>query len=143
MKPFGLALTLTLLAAPALAEPPITYPYEGSFADATFAVENAIIGQGLVVDHTSHVGEMLARTGSDLGATKEIFEAADVFLFCSATLSREVMEADPLNIQHCPYAIFVTQIDGKVQIGHRDYPEGPMEAVEQLLKTIATEATAF
>ena len=38
---------------------------EGSFDDISFAVEQAITNEGLVIDLTSHVGDMLARTGGD------------------------------------------------------------------------------
>ena len=41
-------------------------PFNGAFDDATFAVENAIIGQGLVVDWVSHVGDMPNRTDVDV-----------------------------------------------------------------------------
>ena len=63
-----------------------TYDFDGDFSDATFAVESAIIDKGLVIDYVSHVGEMLARTGADVGSDVQIFDAADVFLFCSAVL---------------------------------------------------------
>ncbi len=118
----------------------VTYPYDGSFDDATFAVENAIIGKGLVIDHVSHTGEMLARTGADVGSDVEIFRAADVFLFCSAVVSRKVMEADPMNIAHCPYSIFVTDIAGEVAIGYPTYPEGPMQEVQTFLDEIIQTA---
>ena len=118
-------------------------PYDGSFDDASFAVESAIIGRGLVIDYVSHVGEMLNRTGGDVGSGAKIFDAANIFLFCSAVVSREVMEADPANIQHCPYGIFVTDTDGTVMIGHRTYPEGAMQKVETLLREIAQEASEF
>ncbi|THH38031.1 DUF302 domain-containing protein [Aliishimia ponticola] len=132
-----------LMAAPALAGEAVTTPYDGSFEDATFAVETAIVGQGLKIDYTSHVGEMLARTGADVGSTTEIFKAADIFLFCSASLSREVMEADPMNIAHCPYGVFVAQTADGVVIGHRKYPEGEMQKVEALLDEIVKEAVSF
>ena len=121
----------------------ISVPFEGSFEDATFAVESAIVDRGLVIDHISHVGEMLSRTGADVGSAKEIFKAADVFLFCSAVLSREVMEADPMNIVHCPYNIFVADRGGGVIIGYRDYPDGSMQKVEDFLAEIVAEATEF
>ncbi len=133
----GLALGL---ATPVVAQDVITLPYDGSFDDATFAVESAIIGQGLVIDHVSHVGEMLDRTAADVGSDTKLFEAADVFLFCSARISRQVMEADPANIAYCPYSIFVTDRDGQVQIGYRSYPDGSMDVVEDLLQQIAQEA---
>ncbi len=122
------------------AEDAITYPFSGSFDDATFAVESAIIGRGLVIDYVSHVGEMLERTGEDVGSDVTLFKEADVFLFCSATVSRSVMEADPMNLVHCPYGIFVAERDGEVMLGHRQYPEGPMQEVQTLLSDIVNEA---
>ncbi|MCP4820439.1 MAG: DUF302 domain-containing protein, partial [Shimia sp.] len=109
----SLIIALPLVCATALAaDEAITVPFDGSFDDATFAVESAIVGKGLVIDYVSHVGEMLNRTGGDVGSDKEIFKAADIFLFCSAVVSRQVMEADPMNIAHCPYGIFVAEDEG-------------------------------
>lgn len=140
MKKLILALLFSSNAAMA---DPIVVPFDGTFDDASFAVENTIIGRGLVIDFVSHVGDMLNRTGEDVGSGKQIFDQANVFLFCSAVVSRQVMEADPMNIQHCPYGIFVTDVDGEVMIGHRDYPDGPMDVVEALLQDIVSEARDF
>ncbi len=134
---------LFMAASPALSDAPIQTTFDGTFDDATFAVESAIVGRGLVIDYVSHVGDMLKRTAADVGSTKVVFERADIFLFCSAVVSRKVMEADPANIQHCPYGIFVAQRDGTVVIGYRDYPDGPMQLVETLLQEIVKEATEF
>ncbi|MGR3814864.1 MAG: DUF302 domain-containing protein [Cognatishimia activa] len=139
----NIVLPLLLLATPAFSEAPVLVAYDGSFEDASFAVESAIVDRGLVIDYVSHVGDMLNRTGVDVGSDAAIFDAADIFLFCSAVLSREVMEADPSNIQFCPYGIFVTEINGDVSIGHRTYPEGPMQKVQALLQDIVTDASAF
>ena len=130
-------------ASDATAQEAVTVPFNGSFEDATFAVESAIVGRGLVIDYVSHVGEMLARTKSDVGGSSDLFEAADVFLFCSAVLSRKVMEADPLNIAHCPYGVFVAEMGDGVAVGYRTYPDGPMKEVEALLRDIVEEAAAF
>ena len=140
MKAWICAASLTLAAAAATAQDVATYAYDGSFDDATFAVENAIVNKGLVVDHVSHVGEMLARTAGDVGADEKLFDGAEIYLFCSAVISREVMEADPLNIAYCPYSVFVYQRGGEVVIGHRSFPDGPMDIVENLLSEIAQEA---
>lgn len=133
-------IAAAFMAVPAFAQEAITYDFEGSFGDASFAVENAIVNKGLVIDYTSHVGEMLNRTGEDVGSEEMLFTEADIFIFCSAVISRQVMEADPMNIVHCPYGIAVTDRDGVVQIMHRDYPDGPMQAVEDLLSEIVAEA---
>ncbi len=130
----------------AQAEEAVLYEYNGTFEDAKFGTTEAIIGQGLVIDYVSHVGDMLARTKADVGGTKDIFAAAEIYVFCSAAVSRRVMEADPMTVVHCPYNVFVIQMpgdDGKVYVGHRKYPEGPMQEVEDLLRKIAEEATAF
>lgn len=134
------AVFSNILTGQALAQEVITTPFDGSFDDATFAVESAIVGQGLVIDYVSHVGEMLNRTGADVGSDKQIFAAADIFIFCSAKLSREVMEADPMNIGFCPYGIFVAEDDNGVTVGYRSYPEGPMQKVQTLLSEIVEEA---
>ena len=137
-----LGLVMAGLPQIAVAQDAITYPFDGSFEDASFAIKNAIIDRGLVIDYTSHVGDMLNRTGADVGSDVAIFDNAQIFLFCSAAVSRRVMEADPMNIMHCPYGIFVADMGGEVMIGHRDYPDGPMQEVEALLDAIILEATA-
>ncbi len=133
-------LAIALVAGMAQAQNTTTYPFDGSFEDATFAVETAIVGKGLVIDFQSHVGEMLNRTGADVGSDIKVFDNADVFLFCSAVLSRKMMEADPMNIAHCPYGIFVTDREGQVSVGYRHLPDGAMQEVQTLLDDIAREA---
>lgn len=87
--------------------PPVTHQVDGEFDDIAFSVENAIINAGLVIENRSHVGDMLARTKEDVGGSKDIYTNAEIFTFCSATVSRQMMEADPANIQFCPYSIFL------------------------------------
>lgn len=134
------ALALACLPIAAAAQDMTTYSVDGSFDDATFGVESAILDRGLVIDYVSHVGDMLNRTGADVGSAVAIFDNANSYLFCSAVLSRKVMEADPANIAHCPYAVFVTDRDGVVEVGYRHFPEGPMQEVQALLDAIAREA---
>ncbi|MFK7940514.1 MAG: DUF302 domain-containing protein [Roseovarius sp.] len=141
MKPFHIMAAICIAATPLYAEEVAkTYPFDGSFEDATFAVESAIVGQGLVIDYVSHVGEMLERTGADVGSDVTLFAEADIFVFCSAVVSRRVMEADPMNIAHCPYGIFVADQQGKVTIGHRTYPQGAMQDVQTLLEGLVADA---
>lgn len=141
MKPFVFA-SLFVLASAAQAEEAIVVPFDGSFEDASFAVESAIVDRGLVIDYVSHVGEMLNRTGADVGSEAELFKEADIFIFCSAVVSREVMEVDPMNIAHCPYGVFVAEQADGVVVGYRTYPEGAMQKVQTLLSDIVVEATS-
>ncbi|CUH65149.1 hypothetical protein TG4357_01684 [Thalassovita gelatinovora] len=143
MKPFILAAALAAAAATtAFADGMVSYSTEDSFEDVVFGLENAILDQGLVIDAVSHVGEMLERTRADVGSNVTIFTHADVYSFCSANLSRKVMEADPMNIRFCPYDIFVAvQPDtGKTTIGYREFPDGPMQEVQALVDTITRAA---
>ena len=131
-----------LLAAPGAAQQIAATPFDGEVEDAAFAVENAIVNQGLVIDFVSNVGEMMDRTGADLGlGPSPVGESARVFLFCSATVSREVMEADPMNVANCPYGVFVAEIDGQPMIGHRVYDADTMGPVNALLDRIVAAAT--
>ena len=137
---FGLSLSFCLFSIVMADDIAVVHSFDGAFDDATFSVESAILDSGLVIDYVSHTGEMLARTGADLGSDVTIFDAADVFLFCSAVVSRRMMEADPMNIVHCPYSIFVADQEGDVVIGYRNYPDGIMKEVQALLEGIVQEA---
>ncbi|MCD1624737.1 MAG: DUF302 domain-containing protein [Paracoccaceae bacterium] len=144
MKRLMMSLCMSAFAATtALAQDMVTYTTDQSFDDVVFGLENAIIGEGLVIDATSHVGDMLERTKADVGSDVTIFVKADVYSFCSAQVSRKVMEADPMNIVFCPYDIFVAVSPDKpdqTMIGYRSFPEGPMKEVEALLDQIARTA---
>ena len=138
MKTIAGAAALVLTAFAAQAEM-ITYDTDQSFDDVVFGLESAILGEGLVIDHVSHTGEMLERTRADVGSDVVLFEQADIFSFCSASLSRKVMEADPMNIVFCPYDIFVMvrpDTPDVTTIGFRSYPDGAMKEIEALLDRI-------
>jgi uncharacterized protein (DUF302 family) len=122
----------------------------GSFEDVRDAVEMAITDRGLVVNNVSHVGEMLERTGKELGATKKIYLKAEVLEFCSAVVSRKMMEPDPDNIVFCPYVISVYVVPDKpneVRVAYRKpqiagSPESQkaLSAVDELLSGIVKDA---
>ncbi|APG48511.1 DUF302 domain-containing protein [Phaeobacter porticola] len=141
------AATLPLAALPAAAEQAgtpdrVSYETTLAFDDVIFGLESAITDRGLVVDHVSHVGEMLERTREDVGSDVVLFQQAEVYSFCSASLSRQVMEASPMNITFCPYDIFVAQQPDSetTTIGFRAFPEGEMQLIQTLLNDIVLEA---
>ncbi|MCM2562726.1 DUF302 domain-containing protein [Lutimaribacter sp. EGI FJ00015] len=141
MKRFLMAGIIAAAATVAQAQEAVTYTTEDSFDDVIFGLENAILDEGLVIDHVSHTGDMLERTKGDLDAEMTIYDMADIYSFCSAALSREVMEADPMNVQFCPYNIFVAQRPGEqVMIGYRPFPEGEMQKIQALLDGIVRNA---
>jgi uncharacterized protein (DUF302 family) len=104
----------------------------------------------MVVNNVSHVGEMLERTGKDLGATRQIFLKAEVLEFCSAVVSRRMMEPDPDNIVFCPYSISVYVVPdkpGEVRVAYRKpqlvgspASQKALKAVDELLTGIVQDA---
>ncbi len=141
VRTWALTLALALVAGSAGAQEAHVSVYDGTFDDAKFELEQAIVAQGLVIDLVSHVGDMLSRTATDVGSDVTIFDDAVVYAFCSAQISRQVMEADPANLVHCPYTIYVAERDEEVTLGYRDFPDGPMQVVEDLLGEIVAEVT--
>lgn len=145
MKNRILATALGLiLAAPAYADGFFTVEVKADYDDVVFAVEQAITNRGLVIDHVSYIGDMLARTKEDVSGTKDLFTGAQVFTFCSASVSREVMEAKLRNIQFCPYGVYVYQSaeeGAPVTVGYREFNEVSMQPVNYLLQQIVAEST--
>jgi len=138
-----LAATLITSAQIASAQEMVTYTTDLSYDDVVFGLESAIIDAGLKIDTLSKVGEMLERTRADIGSDKVLFTQAEVFSFCSAKVSRAVMEADPMNIVFCPYDIFVAELPdkpGQTTIGYRQFPEGAMQQVQSMLDAIVQSA---
>ena len=122
----------------------------GSFDDVKQMLVLAIENRGLVVNHESQVGEMLERTGRDIGASKRIYEKAELVEFCSASLSRQVMEADPRLLAFCPFGIGIYTLPGEAGTVHLVYRRPRLEGdgkaaqtlqqVDQLLRDILQEA---
>ncbi|WP_264212021.1 DUF302 domain-containing protein [Leisingera thetidis] len=142
MKQLIAAAALALTAQSAVAQEAVRYTTTLSYDDVVFGLENAITNRGLVIDHVSNVGRMLERTRAEVGSDIVLFQNAQVFSFCSAKLSRQVMEADPMNIAFCPYDIFVAQLPEaeEVTIGFHAFPQGEMQLIQQLLDGIVKEA---
>lgn len=116
----------------------------GNFAEVRDAITMAIENRGLVVNYVSHIADMLNRTGNDIGASKTVFEQAEIIEFCSASLSRRMMEADPHNIVLCPFALSVYSLPGeagKVWISYRQPQGSAAQLVGELLGGIAAEAS--
>ncbi len=125
------------------------YSVDGKFEDVRDDLELAITGRGIKINNVAHIGNMLERTGKDLGAAKQVFADAESFEFCSATVSRQTMEADPHNIVFCPYVISVYVLPdqpGRVHLSFRrplivgsDASKASLQAVENLLDEIVRE----
>ena len=140
----------TCIAGTAVAGDLFTVKSELAFEDVQQDVADAIINRGYVIDYTARIGEMLDRTRSDVGSTRKIYSGAETVQFCSAVLSRKMMEADATDIAYCPYVIFYYQAaaePGVVHVGYRKLPEGSSPqsqaaraTINKLLAEIVTEA---
>ena len=94
---------------------------------------------------------MLERTGKDVGSAKPLYVDAQSLQFCSAQLSRKMMEADAANVVMCPYTIVIyaaaSNPDRVVVTYRRPMRQGGSPAsraalreVDALLDAIAREA---
>jgi len=136
MKRFLALCALFCLPFSALAaEGTVLFKTQGAFQDVRDSVEMAIEGQGLKITNTNKIAAMLERTGKDLGETRQVYENAEQFEFCSATVSRRMMEADPHAIVMCPYSVAVYTIPGDktVYIAYRKPAATDNPALKQAL----------
>jgi len=123
-----------------------------SFDDVRQALSDAIVNRGYVIDHVSHISDMLKRTAQAVGATRDIYIHAETMQFCSAVLSRRMMAADAANIAYCPFAIFIYEPAGEAGTVYAGYRAlGPaanpasqavLNDINALLDDIVHEATA-
>ncbi|MGD8558663.1 MAG: DUF302 domain-containing protein [Gammaproteobacteria bacterium] len=122
---------------------------QGDFNEYKELLKLAISGRGIKISNTSFISHMLQRTKEAVGADRDIFVNAEAIEFCSATLSREMMAADPHNILYCPYIIYIYEVAGKPGVIHLAYRKLPIKGspdsrralkkVNKLLKEIIAE----
>lgn len=82
----------------------------GDFNDVKEFLLQAIAGRGIKISSTSYISKMLQRTKEAVGGREDIFKNAEAIGFCSATLSRQMMESDPHHIVFCPYTIVIYEL---------------------------------
>ncbi|WP_417410212.1 DUF302 domain-containing protein [Hoeflea sp.] len=139
-----IAVFMLAPAAHAAGDDVKTIESDAAFADVASGIENAIVNRGFKVDYHGFIGDMLKRTASDVDAGKTLYKDAEFFTFCSAVVSRKVMEADIGDIAYCPYVVFAYETEekpGTVTVGFRTLPEGgERDAVNALLTGIIEDA---
>jgi len=153
----SLALLILVASLPATAADSTgfskIYTTKGDFTSVRDSVVSAVEGRGLKINHINHISEMLDRTGKDLGASTQIYLNAEQIEFCSAALSRKMMEADPANIMVCPYSISVYNLPAHpdtIYVAYRKPPAVKAKAskaifnqVEKLLGDIIQEGISL
>jgi hypothetical protein len=88
-------------------------------------------------------------TAAAVGATKKIYLNAEQIEFCSATVSRQMMEADPHSVAMCPYIISIYNLPANPKTIYISYRKPPVvtspktkaafKAEEKLLDIIIKE----
>lgn len=155
---FGATLTvlaLSLSLAPAHSSAAggyAVYESESAFDDVMDGLKLAIQERGLYINNIMHMGEMLERTGKDLGHDEPIYQRAESIEFCSAVLSREMTAEAPERIVNCPFIISVYSLpgtEGATYVVHREFPEDQVAAsaamakVATMLKEVAQAAVSW
>jgi uncharacterized protein (DUF302 family) len=125
-----IALGSLWLAASVQAQSVVEARAQGTFEEIKQLLVIAIEGQGLVVAQVAEVGEMLARTGKDLGIATRIYERAEVLQFCSANYSRRMVEADPRLLAFCPFGVGIYTLPGETDTVHLVYRRMQAEGVD-------------
>ena len=147
-----LAAALLLLPGLALAAPYAVYESESDFDTVLDAAKNAIAERGLYINNVMHLGEMLARTGKDLGIGGPLYTRAESIEFCSATLSRKMVAEDPNRLVNCPFILSIYTLpgqEGKTHIVHRNVSaeevanSAAMREVAEMLKGVAEGAASW
>jgi len=128
-----------------------TITAKGVFGDVNNNVADAILNRGYVIDYHGFVGNMLKRTGKDLGSSKVYYKDAEFYQFCSAKLTRTAVAVDPGNIGYCPYVVVVYELEsapGVIRVGYRPLPQTGSAAskmalgnINAVLDSIVREAT--
>jgi len=151
-RPLISAAFLALLPTLALASPYAVYESESDFDTVLDAAKNAIAERGLYINNVMHLGEMLERTGKDLGIGGALYTRAESIEFCSATLSRKMIEENPHRLVNCPFILSIYTLpgqEGKTYIVHRNIPpeetanSAAMREVAEMLRGVAQGAASW
>lgn len=127
----------------------VVYTVKGDFDFVRDSVAAAVEGKGLKINHFNKISEMLDNTGAAVGDQNKIYRNAEQMEFCSATLSRQMLRADPHGIALCPYIISVYNLPADpntVYVSYRKLPLGntpkmrtALREVDKLFKSIIQE----
>ena len=84
-----------------------TVTINGDYAEIKESLEMAITDHGMVISKVFHISDMLERTGKAVGSIKAVYKKGEILSFCSASLSRKMMEENPEFISFCPFKISI------------------------------------
>jgi uncharacterized protein (DUF302 family) len=155
LKQYGLALVLAggLISQTAIgAGGYAVYTSDAEFADVMEGLKMAIQERGMYINNVMNMGEMLDRTGKDLGMDTPLYDQAESIEFCSAVLSREMSTENPAHVVNCPFIIAVYTLPGETDatyVAHREIPPDQIETspamakVAEMLRSISEAAVSW
>ncbi len=95
----------------------------------------------MYINNVMNMGEMLERTGKDLGMDEPIYGQAKTIEFCSAVLSREMTLEEPSRIVNCPFIVSVYTLPNDPRttyVVHREIPPDQVAGSKVMGKIAAT-----
>ncbi|ESQ14726.1 MAG: DUF302 domain-containing protein [Thiohalocapsa sp. PB-PSB1] len=128
------------------------YQSDSSFVDVMDGLKLAIEERGMYINNVMHIGEMLERTGKDLGMNEPIYTQANSIEFCSAVLSRKMAAENPEWIINCPFVVAVYTLPDRSDITyvvHHAIPpdqienSAVMKEVAEMLRGVAESAVSW
>jgi uncharacterized protein (DUF302 family) len=149
----ALSMSIGLLSQSVMGAPGYAvYTRDSAFSDVMDGLKMAIQERGMYINNVMNMGEMLERTGQDLGLGASPFGQAESIEFCSAVLSREMIQEDPARMVNCPFIISVYILPGDADttyVAHREIPTDQVESspimakVAEMLKSIAEAGVSW
>ncbi len=139
-----------LFSLPVSADEMRTFVKSGlAYDDVKQDLESAIERKGLKIGAVGDLGDMLGRTQGAVGAGN-VYKSAHYMQFCSAVLGHKLAAADPANIGHCPFLMFVYETvakPGEIVVGYRTITRtgsaatrAVQDEADAMLESIAREA---
>ncbi len=119
-------------------DPYAVYKSASPFADVMQALTMAIEEKGMYINNVMHMGEMLERTGKDLGMDQRIYAHAESIEFCSALLSRKMTSENPHRIVNCPFIISAYVLPGEADVTYIVHRKVNMGDAEGVMKEVAS-----
>lgn len=105
----------------------LVYEVSGDFADIEQQLVDTIEDRGIVISYISHAGAMLKRTADSVADSKQVYDNAEILLFCKAEVAHHLAMENPHNLILCPHAIGIYSLiaeKNKVFLSIRRAPEG-------------------
>lgn len=143
----SVVLLLNVMGSASAESPYVLYRSQASFGDVMQTLKMAIEEKGMYINNVMHLGEMLERTGKDLGLGESRFSKAESIEFCSSLLSSKMTEENPARILNCPYimSVYVLKTEpDTTYIAHRRITIGDdspvMQEVEAMLESLGAAA---